>query len=150
MIGWGTTALPPDFALEARDALTLYQALVQHKAQLPPQMVAELPLLDPIVFFSQQEPRILRQQDVLGYEAALLRTLQPLLAEQTSDLQSSALRNIISSLQDPQLMKADQDFDLNITPTVEVFMRNIIHLAADLHVAGDLVRASQLQSTTLD
>ncbi|KAH7094191.1 P-loop containing nucleoside triphosphate hydrolase protein [Auriculariales sp. MPI-PUGE-AT-0066] len=138
IIGLGATTLPSDFALEARDTLSFYNALVQHQAILPPEIVAELKNLEPSAFFAQREPCLLRQQDVLRYEADLVRVLQLLLAQQAHKISGSALQRVISTLRDPLLTSADETFDLDIAPSVDSFLANVIRLAADLHVSGDL------------
>lgn len=143
ILGWGTAALPSDFALEAQDTLSLYDALLQHKAMLPDSVVKALPGLHPTRFFaSKQQAQLLRQQDVLLYEAELLRTIQPLLDDHSGRRPSSVsvLQLIIKYLKDPLLRDAEMIEDLNVAPSPSRFLDNLISLVADLQVSGDLVR----------
>lgn len=121
--------LPDDLALEARDTLTLYRALsvVAAKNDLDPTSLARL---DPKVFFPKT---LLRQKDVLEYEAKLKGFLTSLIVED-----DSLGSKVAAELQD--LVLRDAGSKLDPTPNKDVFKDNLIHLLADLHVNNQLVR----------
>ncbi|EJD43845.1 P-loop containing nucleoside triphosphate hydrolase protein [Auricularia subglabra TFB-10046 SS5] len=138
MIGWGMTNLPSDFALESRDTLHLYGALLEHKARLPHTVAAELTRLYPSNFFSSEHPQFLKQKDILRYEEELFRLLRPVLVEHSEQPVGSVLQQISSHLTDPVVARESARVDLNLTPTPADFLQNLIHLVADLHKADDL------------
>jgi ATP-dependent RNA helicase DDX60 len=136
--------MPPDLALEAADTITLYHALVACGSISE----SDVKRLEPSNFFSDIKSRFLRQADIVDYELDLKKILVSLMA--SSDLYDlqSALAKVICALQDPQIAQVPPT-QLNTQPTRENFRQNLIHLVADLHVQGDLVRYSNLTSLCL-
>jgi len=72
-LGFGD--LPTDLSLESRDCLALYQSLVAHCGLDSKNRFAEL---EPNTFFKAHATDLLRQKDVIEYEAALKQTVQSL------------------------------------------------------------------------
>lgn len=72
----GPAELPGDLALESRDCVTLYQALVTAAGSKGDK--SQFADLEPNTFFKSQATSFLRQKDVLAYEAALKERLQSL------------------------------------------------------------------------
>lgn len=70
----GPAELPGDLALESRDCVTLYQALVTAAGSKGDK--SQFADLEPNTFFKSQATSFLRQKDVLAYEAALKSTLR--------------------------------------------------------------------------
>ncbi|KAI0310815.1 hypothetical protein OF83DRAFT_1252292 [Amylostereum chailletii] len=131
-LGFGATAIPSDLSLEASDVLDVYTAL---SALGQDTVDMDHSQLNPVKFFSSTE--LIRQQDVLAYEAAIKNVLAPMIT--TSDVldDSSPLQRIVARLNDPVLAQANMDV-LNTPPTRDVFTSGLIHLLSDLHVEGDL------------
>ncbi|KAJ7492020.1 hypothetical protein FB451DRAFT_514183 [Mycena latifolia] len=128
LLSFGTCSMPQDLALEASDALTLYQALQKYDPGCE--------ALDPQTFFSSDPgPTLLVQKDIIRYERALKEKLVFLMetGKRSDRVPSSA--NIIGDLQDPQLRSAK---NLNIPPSRDCFKENLIFLLSDLHVKGEL------------
>lgn len=130
---FGARTMPSDLALEAADTLTLYQALVSCQKELPN---VDLESLNPVEFFDASIP--LRQRDVLAYESKLKEVLEAVIKQSDPHDTDSTLRNIISHLEDPLSRKVPQ-LALTNAPSKATFHANLIHLASDLHIAGDLV-----------
>jgi hypothetical protein len=124
-------------ALEAHDTLSLFQALktVGSKVGL------DFSSLDPSIFFAQKDG-LLRQKDILEYEAKLKTALIELPSEHDDDgkakSHSNLVLDVVSQLQDPVLKKLGSNLDK--APTRASFTDNLIHLLADLHVQNELVR----------
>lgn len=68
-------ALPADLALESRDCVALFQALIKGA---PPTTKSRLSQLQPKEFFKSRSKALLIQKDVLEYEAALKGELNAL------------------------------------------------------------------------
>ena len=134
ILSFGSRALPPDLALEARDTLMLYQAL----EEAPNILTAEDRVrLQPLNFFSSSQP--LRQEDVLGYESELKRVVGSLVDAAEADAEEdSPLLVITKHLTDPRIIRVD-DAQLNTLPNNGEFLRNLLGLLSDLHAQGDLV-----------
>lgn len=132
MLSFGSRSLPPDLALEASDALTLYEALASCKDRLP----SGIEHLHPTKFFPER--KFLRQMDILRYEDALKEVLTPLIAISDPQDSSSVMKAIIHHLEDPILQEIPKGL-LNNIPSRVIFRRNLIHFVSDLHTKGDLV-----------
>ncbi|THU98274.1 P-loop containing nucleoside triphosphate hydrolase protein [Dendrothele bispora CBS 962.96] len=126
---FGARSLPADLALEARDTLTLFNALKKI-------FKGNLEHLDPVTFFSSTG-KLLTQKEVLRYESSLRETVSTLAASSDRLDSESLLRRIIKELQDVELSKASIK-DLNTVPTPRLFLQNLIYLLADLNAAGEL------------
>ncbi|TDL25294.1 P-loop containing nucleoside triphosphate hydrolase protein [Rickenella mellea] len=131
MLAFGGATLPPDFTLEAADTLSLFNAMVACGSGQPD----ELRSISPSQFFSNAG--FLRQREVISYEERLNQHIQELLASPGSREANSALQKMIEYLQDPELSKVP-DEHLNITPSVDDFLRNLTPFLADLYHAGKL------------
>jgi hypothetical protein len=121
-------SLPSDLSLEAADTLALYQALKSSDH-------VGLEHLEPTVFFAHSP--VLRQKDIIRYEAALKNVLSNLIASYDPRLQSS-LSTVIRQLQDPVLRDIPALL-LSAVPSQERFRKELILLLSDLHVDGNLV-----------
>ena len=133
VLSFGSRALPPDLALEARDTLMLYQALEETPNVLG---IRERERLRPLNFFSSS--RLLRQEDVLDYESELKHVVGSLTDATKAD---SPLLAVTKRLTDPHIGRVN-DAQLNTLPNSGEFLRNLLGLLCDLHVQGDLVRES--------
>lgn len=134
MLGFGVHELPPDFTLEAADCLSLYEALSAHPS---PDTSSDLHTLEPVRFFAGDgTSRLLRQKDILQYENHLKKLLDRLIASEDRNGNQSVLNNVIDRLNDSVVRNADH----YAIPDRASFMKNLIYLLSDLHVAGDLVR----------
>lgn len=140
ILAFGSRALPPDLALEAQDTLMLYQVMGETPNILT---VEERQRLQPSNFFSSS--RLLRQEDVLGYESELKRVVCSLMDTTKAEAEEeSPLLAITRRLTDPHIGQMDNR-QLNMLPDGKEFLRNLLGLISDLHVQGDLVSES-LQS----
>lgn len=133
MLGFGARSMPPDLALEPADTLSLYNAFLSCRQALPN---ADLEALDPTVFFDKAIP--LKQRDVLNYETSLKAIIMDLMAASDPQDAKSPLKRVIECLEDPVIKKIPS-MTLNTVPAKEAFRGNLIYLASDLHIAGDLV-----------
>jgi ATP-dependent RNA helicase DDX60 len=134
-LSFGVRSLPTDLALEASDALKLYNALVLCGDAIS----FDLRSLEPTVFFPDN--RFLRQEDIVRYEVALKAVLSDLIGSYDPRETSSPLRGIIRTLEDPVIRKIPSKL-LNTAPTRMRFRENLIHLVSDLHVDGNLASLS--------
>ena len=134
ILSFGSRALPPDLALEARDTLMLHQAL----EKVPNVLTAEeRERLRPQTFFSSS--RLLRQEDILGYESELKRVVHALMDTTNAGAdEDSPLLAVTKSLTDQKIAKVD-NAQLNTLPDEKVFLQNLLGFLCDLHVQGDLV-----------
>ncbi|KAH9943357.1 P-loop containing nucleoside triphosphate hydrolase protein [Epithele typhae] len=130
MLAFGARRLPPDFSLEAADCLSLYRAFEAHKDRLG----FDIDQLDPIKFFQDDHGTLLRQKDILRYEAILTKQISELIDSIDPQDQNSSLNAVIKEVSDPVLEKADQRY----VPDATQFFRNLIALISDLHAGGDL------------
>ncbi|KAJ6520487.1 hypothetical protein C8R45DRAFT_1205447 [Mycena sanguinolenta] len=125
LMSFGTRSIPDDLALEASDALTLYQALSKHAP-------GRYEDLNPRTFFrSDDGSRLLVQKDIISYERALKQALVPLLEASPENNRS----DIISELQHPKLRSLE---DLNTIPSRKGYIQNLIFLLSDLQVKDEL------------
>lgn len=130
-------AIPPDFSLEARDCLTLFETF-QKLVDTSSIIKDEIARLDPSRFFPPNN--FLKQQDVITYEKALIKVLSKLIKEPNSHEDSSTLQAVVQHLTDPELKKTREDSDLlTMAPNETELHDNLIHLVSDLYVAGDMV-----------
>ncbi|KAF5334374.1 hypothetical protein D9611_013536 [Ephemerocybe angulata] len=145
-LAFGNATLPDDLSMEARDTLSLYRALVDVFGRGKGGMdKGELERLDPNVFFAGRKD-LLRQKDILEYEAVLKHAVAGLLAgalggEPQSDTKAlpsseNLAFEVISRLQDPMLKKLGSKLD--VIPERGLFMENLIHMLADLHAKNEL------------
>lgn len=132
MLSFGARSLPADLALEASDTLSLFCALSTTKHRLQ----TDIESLHPNKFFHRHG--LLRQKDILRYEAALKDVLTPLIVSNDPNDPDSALASVVRQLEDPLLQGIPKSL-LNQIPSRLAFRRNLIHFASDLHVNGDLV-----------
>ena len=94
--------------------------------------------LKPSTFFSKKQG-LLKQKDVLEYEAELKKVVSKLLdMGDRKDASTNLGLKVVSHLTDPVLAKLGSKLD--VVPTLDAFTMNLIHLLADLHVQSQLVR----------
>ncbi|KAF8636971.1 hypothetical protein AX17_003132 [Amanita inopinata Kibby_2008] len=130
MLSFGAQSIPPDLALESRDALKLYEVLVQNDSHLD----CDTEVLEPRRFFSQNKGRLLTQKDIIRYEDTLKSAISSLLATFDPTDSSSAFYNVRNGLNDPLLATVSP----NAVPSTTVFLHNLIYLVADLHAKDEL------------
>ncbi|KAF8958161.1 hypothetical protein BDZ97DRAFT_66327 [Flammula alnicola] len=129
---FGARTLPPDLSLEAPDTLTLFRALHSVKEGIN----HDLETLEPSKFFSASST-LLRQKDILEYEARLKAILSDLLESFDPRDLSSPLGHVIRSLQDPMILKFGEELE-DMVPPPSAFKNDILVLLADLHVKNEL------------
>ena len=129
--------LPPDLALEAQDTLSLFRALTRFQKLIP----HDLESLEPTRFFSMNSTTFLRQKDVLRYESELKAILSDLIRNFNPQDELSPLRGVINALQDPEIIKLDQN-SASAKPSRKAFKNDLIVLLADLHKKEELVRVA--------
>ncbi|KAF8511366.1 hypothetical protein JB92DRAFT_2934736 [Gautieria morchelliformis] len=135
------SALPPDFTLEARDCLTLFQAL-RKLGDTAGITEDDLGKLDPTEFFDP--PTFLKQQDILRYEQTLIRVISKLREMPDSH---ETLQEIVHQLTDDEIYKAPDDL-LSIAPEITTELEGSLpHLVSDLYAEGDL-EAEEIWRTT--
>jgi len=132
LLSFGARTLPSDLSLEARDTLTLFDALYKVKDRIN----CDLESLKPTTFFADT-PALLRQKDVLRYEARLKSVLEDLLKVSDPRDLTTPLGEVIDSLQDPALVKWAEKS--NKPATRADFRHDLLGLLADLHSKNDLV-----------
>lgn len=112
----------------------LYQAL----EEMPNLLTSEdRSRLQPQRFFSGD--RLLRQEDIIGYESELKRTVVSLM--DTAKSKEAGYRQLLSltkRLTDPQIGEMNST-QLNTLPGKKEFFKNLLGLLCDLHAQGDLV-----------
>ncbi|KAG2012979.1 DEAD/DEAH box helicase [Coprinopsis cinerea AmutBmut pab1-1] len=136
-LSFGKNTIPDDLALEARDTLTLYEALSSIVLDLSDDaLIAEIRSLDPKRFFKSKN-HFLRQKDVLEYEARLKAVLTELTKDMDYDGLNNPLLTVVERVQDKDLLAIGQE-KLNAHPDRDAFESNLLHMLADLHVRGDL------------
>lgn len=97
------------------------------------------------MFFANRRS-LLRQKDILEYEALLKGTISSMLAVSTKgtlaiaqpEIAQAVALEAVSMLQDSVLKKLGSTLDA--TPQENVFMGNLIHLLSDLNLRHELVR----------
>ncbi|KAI0375726.1 P-loop containing nucleoside triphosphate hydrolase protein [Pilatotrama ljubarskyi] len=130
MLSFGARSLPPDFSLEAADCLSLYRAFESFRDKLG----FDLDALNPTRFFSDSKGTLLKQKDILRYEAALTKHVSELMESTDPQDPNSVLNGVIKKVSDPVLDQADQRY----IPTSSEFFQNLITLVSDLQANGDL------------
>ncbi|TCD64633.1 hypothetical protein EIP91_003835 [Steccherinum ochraceum] len=121
----GPGMLPSDFSLEARDCLSLYNAVYSLRDTLP----IELSALKPTRFF--QKTRLLRQQDVLAYEDELKNILIQLMQQSDPRDRASPIMRVVDKLR-------DNVSENKLVPRQDGFLGNVLYLLAELHCSRDL------------
>jgi hypothetical protein len=118
--------------LEAADTLSLYRAIAE--CNVPSLDVSKL---EPSQFF--HGPGLLRQKDIVRYELALKEVVESLVTSSDINDPSTPFARVVRKLEDPRIA-AVPVVQLNTQPTRQLFRQNLIHMVADLHAQGDLVR----------
>ena len=135
MLSFGARRLPPDFSLEAADCLSLYRAFEASQDQLD----FDIRPLDPTHFFENARGSLLRQKDILQYEAALTEHISALIDSTDPQDEGSPLNTVIKKVSDPAVEKIDPRY----IPDSNLFFGNLITLLSDLHASGDLVSSGR-------
>ncbi|KAF5370269.1 hypothetical protein D9758_006936 [Tetrapyrgos nigripes] len=137
-LSFGARFLPEDLALEPRDTLTLYHVLREVcTAPDDPKIVAALNGLNPGDFFPSTSGQLLRQKDVLRYEAQLKEIVSRLAGANDRLDSQSLLRRVIAKLDSTMESKVPAQ-QVNVTPPPKALLDNLIFFLSDLHVAGEL------------
>jgi hypothetical protein len=117
-LSFGARGLPSDLALEPADTLSLYNALVARRQDLPD---VDLASLDPVLFFTgQDEHGLLKQMDVIRYETALKVVVEGLLESSNPGDSASPLYRVSHQLDDPVLARVSE-VKLNTVPSKDIF-----------------------------
>lgn len=116
--------LPNDLALEARDCLTLFKVLEDHSF-LPKDQD-----LRPTSVFKRRADALLRQKDILEYEAKLKKAVVDVI-----DKTPGAMHEITEALKDGAL----RDEVVDVQPSKEDFVRDLYTLVCDLNASDSLV-----------
>ncbi|KAF9461731.1 hypothetical protein BDZ94DRAFT_800063 [Collybia nuda] len=132
LLSFGARSLPTDLALEAGDLLKLHDALKSYEHILD----VNIDALEPVKFFTSNL-RMLKQKDILEYEAELKAVVSKLISSYDALDRSSPLHGIIHKLEDPDIGKIPE-FVLNTSPSRKTFTSNLIYLLADLNSRGEL------------
>ncbi|KAI0677460.1 P-loop containing nucleoside triphosphate hydrolase protein [Trametes maxima] len=130
MLSFGARGLPPDFSLEAADCLSLHSAFEANRERLD----FDVDALNPRRFFANLEGAMLKQKDILRYEAALTSQVSAMADTMDPQDQDSVLNAIIEEVSDPAIKKVDQEY----VPSADEYFKNLISLISDLHANGDL------------
>ncbi|KAL0960256.1 hypothetical protein HGRIS_011887 [Hohenbuehelia grisea] len=129
-LSFGTRLVPEDLALEAADALTLYETM---RKVLPRGSIEHL---EPAHFFAN-DSGLLRQKDVIRYETALKAFLAPMISSFDPSHPTTDIHNIIHLLRDPLLSRIPPE-RLNEAPSRKRFISNLIYLLSDLNSSNNL------------
>ncbi|KIM41415.1 hypothetical protein M413DRAFT_27773 [Hebeloma cylindrosporum] len=108
--------------------------LVQERFRVKGRINFDLESLNPTTFFADTSA-LLRQKDVLRYEARLKSIIQDLLEVFDPRDPTTPLGEVIESLQDPLLKKEEE---AQSTLTRPAFKHDLLGLLADLHSNNDL------------
>ncbi|EIW61285.1 P-loop containing nucleoside triphosphate hydrolase protein [Trametes versicolor FP-101664 SS1] len=130
MLSFGARSLPSDFSLEAADCLSLFYALGDFRDRLS----FDLDALDPTRFFPDSKGTLLKQKEILRYEAALTKEISEMMESNDPQDQDSVLNGVIRKVSDPMVETADQRY----IPAAQEFYTNLITLVSDLQASGDL------------
>lgn len=136
LLSFGARSLPEDLALEAGDTLKLYQALEPYEAISN----CDISALEPTSFFAARKT-LLRQKDILEYEAKLKGVVSQFIAVFDAQNPHSALHSVINNLEDPGIAVIPLEMramKLNTLPSQNIFKSNLIYLLGDLHSRGEL------------
>ncbi|CAL1698804.1 unnamed protein product [Somion occarium] len=131
MLSFGVRDLPPDFALEASDCLSLYRALTSLNVGDNDKIQS----LDPSTYFHRNT--LLRQKDIIQYEENLKDVLNNIISISDPQDPESPLQRVAQHVQDPAISRlsiAQQ----NALPSKQAFFDNLLPFVADLHSKGDL------------
>lgn len=134
LLSFGPHGLPSDLSLEAADTLTLFKALcaVEHDIEY------DIGFLNPPKFFSSVTSGLLRQKDILLYEAELKSVLINLMDKLDPRNLSNPLGRVIRSLQDPVVYKPSRKTK-DLIPSPHAFKNDLLTLLSDLHTKNELV-----------
>ncbi|KAG9050595.1 hypothetical protein FS837_004120 [Tulasnella sp. UAMH 9824] len=124
----GTRVLPEDLALESRDCLTLFQAMLK-VADQSYEKQEQLAELEPRKFFTRSQGRLLSQRDVLDYEARL----KSLLVDWSKE--PGAYDRILRPIGET-LSRGQEECEAR-PDRKEIYM-NLIHVVHDLQWRGNL------------
>ena len=123
----GTKSLPPDLAFEARDCLTLYNALCRTAG------ASRVRHLAPEKFFAAQAGRLLTNRAVIDYEEMLKEFVEGELSLEGADHPESVISRTIAAL------GTDADFSQPEDPLPQQFRANLLPFILELHRNNELV-----------
>jgi ATP-dependent RNA helicase DDX60 len=137
LLSFGARSIPDDLALEASDTLKLYHALAPYQAVSN----CDIDALEPTTFFASRTT-LLRQRDIIEYEAQLKGVLSQFIMTFDSQNPLSPLHAVIHSLEDPGIAAIPpemREMELYTVPSRKIFTSNLIYLLGDLHSRSELV-----------
>lgn len=123
--------LPADLALEAGDVLSLYRALSHFASKSP-----TVQDLEPISYFHSSSTGLLRQKDILRYEADLKSEFVRL--SQSDDTLRQNVVDRLLLVSGSSLASLD---NTHVAPSKESFFHNLMPMLENLNAGGDLVSA---------
>ena len=123
----GTKSLPLDLAFEARDCLTLYDALRRTAG------TSRVKHLAPEKFFAAQTSRLLTNQEVIDYERKLKEFVEEELSLDGADHPESVISRTIAAL------GRDADLSHLEDPSLQQFQANLLPFILELHKNNELV-----------
>jgi len=135
LLSSGTKSLPSDLAFEARDCLTLYNALRRTAG------ASRVKHLTPEKFFAAQAGRLLTNREVIDYEEKLKEFVEGELSLEGADHPESVISRTIAALgRDADLSHLEdplaQQFEANLLPFILELHRNNELVLSILHVVA--------------
>ena len=103
-----------------------------------------LAALEPITFFENLRGKLLQQQDIIRYEAALKKKLSEWMKADDVHQPTGLVQRVVRRLSDPDVGSEDAEKPLQ---KQDLFYSNLLNFLADLNASGDLVRRFLLFQT---
>lgn len=103
-----------------------------------------LAVLEPIAFFENLRGKLLQQQDIIRYEAALKKKLSEWMKAKDANHPTSLVQRVVKRLSDPDVGSEEAEEPLQ---KQDLFYSNLLNFLADLNASGDLVRRFLLIQT---
>lgn len=103
-----------------------------------------LAALEPITFFENLRGKLLQQQDIIRYEAALKKKLSEWMKAGDVHHPDGLVQRVVRRLSDPDVGSEEAEKPLK---KHDLFYSNLLNFLADLNASGDLVRRFLLIQT---
>ena len=103
-----------------------------------------LAALEPITFFETLRGKLLQQQDIIRYEAALKKKLSEWMNAKDAHQPTGLVQRVVRRLSDPDVGSEEAEAPLQ---NQDLFYSNLLNFLADLNASGDLVRRFLLTQT---
>ena len=135
--------MPSDLALESRDCLQLFDILLAQAESLG--LADRFTALNPEIYFADRSTSLLRQADIIKYEAALKVAVHELLESENSK-ETDVGQNTITALAPIPLKDGDRHL---IGATRTDLGEDLANLLSALERKGDLVSCHAYQLNAL-